>query len=159
MNRAQSVFERTYQEQQEKNIQAQHKANEEARLNNLFALSAKNIGQFKSSVTHQEIKSYKKAADYDAWMKDQTTRGVKIYCFLIIAIIGLFYYGISSASTLSNLSLVTAAILSLIWLWYSLMMIMWIYTLIHDVFSGERKNRKKMMYLHSIYTEQTNPKR
>ena len=137
-----------------KNIQAQHKANEEARLNNLFALSAKNTGQFKSSVTHQEIKTYKKAADYDAWMKDQTTRGVKIYCFLIIAIVGLFYYGGSSASSLSHFSLVVSAILALFWLCYSFMMIMWIYRLANDILSGEKKNRKKMMHLYSIYTEQ-----
>jgi hypothetical protein len=151
MNRAQSVFERTYQEQQVQDINQQNREEDKNRVDNLLSICKTNPDHFKQMITHDELQRYKKAQAYDEWMKDQTKRGIKVFVCLTIAIIVLFFYGGSSASALSDFALAGSAVLALFWLWYSLMLIFWVNTLVQDVISGQKKLRKNKLYLYQKY--------
>ncbi|GGF92499.1 MULTISPECIES: hypothetical protein [Cysteiniphilum] len=151
MNKAQSVFERTYQEQQVQSINEQNQEDDKNRIKDLLNICNTNLNHFKQMVTHDELQTYKKAQAYDLWMKDQTRRGIKVFVCLTIAIIALFLFGGSNVSSLSIFALTTSAMLSLFWLWYSLMLIFWINTLIQDVISGQKKLRKDKVFLYQKY--------
>ena len=151
MNRAQSVFERTYQEQQVQDINQQNREEDKNRVDNLLSICKTNPDHFKQMITHDELQRYKKAQAYDEWMKDQTKRGIKVFAYLTIAIIALFLFGGSNISSLSIFALASSAVLSLFWLWYSLMLIFWVNTLVQDVISGQKKLRKNKLYLYQKY--------
>ena len=72
MNKAQSVFERTYQEQQVQDINQQNREEDKNRVDNLLSICKTNPDHFKQMITHDELQRYKKAQAYDEWMKDQT---------------------------------------------------------------------------------------
>lgn len=151
MNKAQSIFERTYQEQQVQDINQQNREEDKNRVDNLLSICKTNPDHFKQIITHDELQRYKKAQAYDVWMKDQTKRGIKVFVCLTIAIIALFLFGGSNISSLSIFALASSAVLSLFWLWYSLMLIFWANTLVQDVISGQKKLRKNKVFLYQKY--------
>lgn len=149
MNRAQTAFEKAYQEQN-KNHNRDHAYKQQlSRLNHLMELNDNNPDQLKYEVSQGEIENFKKAHAYTAWKKDQFSRACKAFVIIACVISVLLYVlqNLGPGNSLIFIIPVTILFLAIFALFYLYVLMLWVFNYVSERNDGGIEARKKMSEL------------